>query len=225
MTPGAFFADPLAALGRLLAEAPAAAARLRPLPLWALALLAAGGLAVLLAGARWRRPLALVGGAAVGFLSGTAAAGALGLPGGIFPLLGAVVLGVAALLLPALYPFGAGALLGALLGARLPVPGHGVVAAGIGLFLAGGLALLGARLLAAATAGAVGAALVGAALVGSSRAFPGLSLLTERPVLLAGLVLVLAISGTAFQSGSAWRGGAPRPRKAAPAPPGEPAAA
>jgi hypothetical protein len=206
MTPTAFASHPLDTLTQLLREAPALAARLQPLPVWGLALVGAAGLAVLLAGARWRRPVALFGGAGVGWLAGLAGAGVLGLPGGLFPLLGAIVLGGASLLLPPIFPFAVGGLVGAFLGGHLPVPGQGPVAGAVSLFLLGGLGLLAARLLAAAAAGLAGAAVLGLALLAGARHWQPLAALAARPVVLAGLLLVVAIAGAAYQAGTAWGG-------------------
>ncbi len=212
MTPSAFVADPAGFLLRLAGRFPELAGPLRPLPLWAHGLLLAAGLAVAAAGARWRRPVALAGGAATGWLAGMAAAGLLELPGRVLPPVGAALLAGAALLLPPLFPFAAGALPGAFLGARLGLPGGPLLGAGIGLLLLGGLGLLGARLVAAAVAGLLGGALAGVALLASARHLPQLRILEERPVLLAALVLLLAVAGAAFQVGFAWGGGRrPRP--------------
>jgi hypothetical protein len=221
MSPARFIADPFAFFADLLREAPGEAyRRLGPLPLWVLCAVAAAGVALLLFGARWRRPLAAAGGAAAGFMAGFAAAGALGLPGGIFPYLGAVLIGVAALLLPPIFPFVLGAQIGAVLGLRLPVPGQGVPAAIIGSLALGGLALLAARLVAACTAGVAGAAVLGAALLGASARWPALSIFEARPLLLAGLLLVVAIAGAAFQAGTAWRAGPSKKRHDEPPSPG-----
>jgi len=224
MIPSAFAHHPLEALAQLLREAPALAARLHPLPVWGLASVGVAGLAVLLAGARWRRPVALSGGAAVGWLAGLAGAGVLGLPGGLFPLLGAIVLGGASLLLPSVFPFAAGGLVGAFLGGLLPVPGQGPVAGAVALFLVGGVGLMAARLLAAAAAGLAGAAVLGLALLAGARHWQPLAALAARPVVLAGLMLVVAIAGAAYQAGTAWGGGGGGSRKKA-SPPHEAGAA
>jgi hypothetical protein len=204
MSPTAFVSDPTSWLARLLGEAPALGARLGAVPLWALGALLALGLLALVAGARWRRPLALVGGACVGSLGGVGVAGLLGLSGMLLPAIGAAALGGAALALPPLFPFAALALPGAFLGAGAGLAGGRWLGALIGSFLLGGLGLLGARFVAAATAGLAGAGLVGAAILGAANRLPPLEPLSRRPVLLAGLLTVLAVAGTAFQVGSAW---------------------
>jgi hypothetical protein len=207
MSPSAFVSDPVAWLARLLRQAPGLAARLEALPLWALAVLLALGGFVLAAGARWRRPVAAVGGSGAGALAGVGVAGLLGLSAGVLPAIGALALGGAALAVPSLFPFFAGALPGAFLGAMAMPGGASWLGAVIVSFLFGGLGLLGARLVAAATAGAAGAGLVGAALLGAASRLPALAPLARWPVLLAGLLTVLAIAGAAFQLSSAWGGG------------------
>jgi hypothetical protein len=77
---------------------------------------------------------------------------------------------------------------------------------------------MAARLVAAASAGLAGAALVGAAVLGAAGRLPWLAPVASRPVLLAGLLLVLAVAGGAFQISSAWSGGGAR-RREAPVPP------
>lgn len=220
MSPSAFVADPVGFLARLAARLPELAGPLRPLPLWAHGLLLAAGLAVAAGGARWRRPVALAGGAATGWLAGMAAAGLLELPARVLPPIGAALLAGAGLMIPSVFPFAAGALPGAFVGARLGLPGGPLAGASIGLLLLGGLGLLAARLLAAAAAGLAGGALAGLALLAASRHVPELRLLEERPVLLAALVLLLAVSGAAFQVGFAWGGGKrPKPPRSAGAQP------
>jgi len=207
MSPSAFLSDPVAWLARLLREAPGLGARLEVLPLWALAALLALGAFVLAAGARRRRPVAAVGGAGAGAVAGVGLAGLLGLSAGLLPAIGAVALAGAALVLPSLFPFAAGALPGAFLGAAAVPEGARWVGALVGSFLFGGLGLLAARIVAAATAGAAGAGIVGAALLGAAGRLPALAPLARWPALLAGLLTVLAIAGAAFQASSAWGGG------------------
>lgn len=224
MSPSAFVADPIGFLVRLATRLPELAGPLRPLPLWAHGLLLAAGLAVAAGGARWRRPVGLAGGAATGWLAGLAAAGLLELPGRVLPAIGAALVAGGALMVPPVFPFAAGALPGAFVGARLGLPGGPLAGAAIGLLLLGGLGLLGARLLAAAVAGLLGGAIAGVALLAASSHLPELRILEERPVLLAALVLLLAVSGAAFQVGFAWGGGRrPKPpRSAGPQPAPEP---
>jgi hypothetical protein len=204
--------DLLAVLAHLWDQVPAGIHRLAGLSPWALAGIALAGLFLLVAGARWRRPLSAAGGALVGWLGGLVAARALGLTGGLFPVFWAAALGAGSALLPPLYPFAGGALLGALAGAWLPVPGRGIAAAAVLLILLAGLSLLAARGVLAATAGLLGAGLVGAALAGAGHRVPALAPLSAHPALLAGLVLVLAIAGAAFQARGAGTGRWPRVR-------------
>jgi hypothetical protein len=208
MSPSAFVSDPVAWLARLLRAAPGLRAPLEALPLWALAALLGLGGFVLVAGARWRRPLGAAGGAAAGAVAGLGVGGLLGLSAGYLPLAGAAAVGGAALVLPSLFPFAAGALPGAFLGALAAPSGAPWLGAIIGSFLLGGLGLLWARLVAAASAGAMGAGLVGAALLGAAGRVPALAPLARWPALLAGLLAVLAIAGAAFQASVAWGSGA-----------------
>ncbi|HEY7723880.1 MAG TPA: hypothetical protein VH880_01000 [Anaeromyxobacteraceae bacterium] len=204
MSPTALASDPVAWLARAPFEAVPLAAGLGALPLVLLALLFAAGALLLLFGARRREPVAALGGAALGWLGGYAAAGALELGGKVAGPLGAAILGGGALAFPPLFPLAAGAVPGALAGSRFPVAGHPALGAAIGLLLLGGLALLGARLVAAAAAGLLGAAACGAALAGLSRHLPELRPLVDRPALLLALVVVLAVAGAAYQSPAAW---------------------
>jgi hypothetical protein len=204
MSPTALVSDPAAWFATALRQAVPLAARLGGLPLVLLSVLLAAGALLLLFGARRRELVASLGGAGLGWLGGFAAAGALELGGSLAGPLGAAILGGGALAFPSLFPFAAGAVPGALAGARFPVAGQPALGAAIGVLLLGGLALLGARIVAAVAAGLLGAAACGAALAGLSRHLPELRPVVDRPTLLLALVVVLAVAGAAYQSPTAW---------------------
>lgn len=189
-------------------QVPAAVKQLRALPGWSGWALVAVGLWALLAGARFRRPLALVGGAfwgaAAALLSSAWLASRTGLP--LLASVGgaAVVLGASGLLFPAIFPAAVGALVCAGLGTLSGEPGTIVAGAVLGLvtgaFLARFWAMVGAALM--------GAVLLAAALFLLVQGEPSHSLI-RHPVVLLGALAVLAVAGGAFQLGAAWPG--PRP--------------
>jgi hypothetical protein len=202
----------LAALGRGALVA-------RALSPWIGAALALAGVAALAVGARWRRPIAGVGGAIVGALSGLALhplvqARIGGLDRTTTIGLGAAVVGGAGLFAPVVFPLVAGALPGALLARHVPVAGSGLYGGAIGALVGGALALAFADTVAALVASSLGAVLLGGALLALLRARPMTAELTARPFLLLAWIAILAIAGAAFQRGRAWQaGGGPRARR------------
>jgi hypothetical protein len=184
---------------------------------WPAELLAvAGGVALLVAGARLGRVLAAAGAALVGWFSGLALASAFQ-RWGIRPEWVGLSLGsalaIASLLAPVAYPLLLGVFSGALLGSRFPVAGNASIGAAAGALAFGAAGLLLRRVVPAATAAVAGAALVCVALVA---AFPQpsglpqpsrLGLFVNRPPVLLGIALVLSIAGTAFQLGRGRAGG------------------
>ncbi len=196
---------PLASAHRELSSL---AARLRELP-WPAALgLGLCGAAALLAGARMRRPLAAVGGAALGCLAAAAApswvATNVGISRGTLAAAAAAILAVGGGLFPPLFVFTAGALPGGLLGASFPVHDSPEMGAAAGAAVAGVAALLVARWVAAVAAAVLGAALVSAALLAAGGSWPALRVLSTRPSITLALAAVLAVAGTAFQVRKAW---------------------
>jgi hypothetical protein len=197
------------ALHALHLQVPAAVKQLRALPGWTGWALAALGLWALLAGARFRRPLALVGGAfwgaAAALLSSAWLAGKMGMPLFASVAGAAVLLGGAGLLLPAVFPAAVGALVCAGLATLSGEPGAIVAGALLGLvagvFLARFWAMVGAALM--------GAVVLAAALFLLVHGEPSHTLI-RHPVVLLGALAVVAIAGGAFQLGAAWPG--PRPR-------------
>jgi hypothetical protein len=161
-----------------------------------------GGGAVLLAAAdRLRRPVALLGGAAVGALAAHAARAAL--PGALSPAgwawVAAILCGGGAALAPAAFPALAGALAGALLGAHVPVAGKPALGAFIAAAVGAALFSVGARTVAAVLASVAGGLAVGVGLVvlAGGREI-GVELATS-PFVLLGIAVVLGIAGAAFQ--------------------------
>jgi len=209
------FLNPGGSLDGALREIPALAERLRALPWPATLALAVLGLAILTIGARWRRPLAVVGGAAVGWTAGMALAPWLVREVGVSPLatriVAAAVVAVLSGLLPPAFLFAAGALPGALVGSALTPEAVGLWG-GLGL---GGLAgLVVGRAVAAMAAASLGAALLAAAALGASDRWEPLQVLAERPFVLLTLTAVVAVAGAAFQWTRAWEPPAPRPEHA-----------
>jgi len=215
----------VALLQAWLAAAEALAARLPDLAKalgqgsWpAVALATAAGLVLLMAGARLGPVLAAAGGALLGWIAGGLAAPAVQgwLPARLPPWVGAAGLGLSSALVPEVYPIALGLVMGALLGSKVPLAGRASLGAGVGGMA---LALLGAalrRLVLAVTAAIAGAVLVTAALLASAGRFPALAVLTQRPIILAGLAALLVVAGTAFQLGarSPSGGKARRPARA-----------
>lgn len=184
----------------------------RALSPWLGAALALAGAATLVAGARWRRPIAGLGGAVVGALAGLAMHPLVQLRvGGVdrsaAVAIGAAVVGGAGLFAPPVFLLAAGALPGALLARHLPIAGSGLYGAAIGALAGAALALLFAETVAALVASTIGAILLGAALLALLHALPITAELAGRPFLLLAWIAVLAISGAAFQRGRAWRAG------------------
>lgn len=196
----------LATAERLASRFPAVTAHLAS---WPAALLAGlAGLALLVAGIRLGRVLAAGGSAAIGFLAGLALAPRFdlwNLPAETPAFAAAAVLGLLALASPELYPVLLGLVPGALLGARATVAGSAWLGAAAGGLALAALAVLLRRIVLAATAATAGAALVVAALLAISRMVPALAFFGQRPTLLAGFAVLLAVAGTAFQVGVSRR--------------------
>jgi hypothetical protein len=190
-------------------------------PAAAVALVAAG-LGLLAIGARWRRPVALVGGAAAGALAGGLLSGPAAELAGVSRtttvVAGVGIVALGSLAAPQLFPIALGAAIGGAVGVRLPL-GFPIVSAVAGALAIAAAAVLGARLLAALVAAIVGASLAVAGLVALAPRLPT-DALARHPLVAIGLVAVLAIAGAAAQADAAWGGagggGRPRTRTAAP---------
>jgi hypothetical protein len=183
------------------------AARL-PLPM--AGLLALFGGLLLAVGARRRRVIGAVGGAAVGALAVLAASAWLRVhaPGLPLPALvagGAAGLGALGALAPSTFVLGAGALPGAVLGVAAPIGDEPLLGLLAGAGALGGLALWMPEFVAAVTAATLGAGLLGGALLSLVAARAEL---LARPSLLLAWLVVVGAAGTAAQLGRAWgRGG------------------
>jgi hypothetical protein len=216
----ALLSDPWQPLARALRGLPDLVESLHGLPWPAAAALLALGAVALAAGARARRPLAVVGGALLGLAAGAAASGwassRTGLPPTALAVLAAGAVAILGGLFPPAFICCAGALPGALLGLALSPKGESALGLAAGAAAGGVVALLLSRWVAAVAAAGLGAALAAAALF----AFAGRSRVAEslaaHPLALAGLVGVLTVAGAAFQHARAWAPGGRRPGRAAP---------
>jgi hypothetical protein len=190
-------------LSELLAGLAALAGAVLPLGTAAGSALALTGVVALTVATRWRRPLAVGGGTVVGVLAALALRGWLVEHLAASPLAATLVLAAAGAVgcaaIPAAFPFAAAALPGALLGAEVPLAGRSVLGAAAGALLAGVVGLALARFVSAAFASLVGGVLLGLGLVASFGRTPLARELAGRPAANAGLALVLAIAGAAFQ--------------------------
>lgn len=162
-------------------------------------------LAALTVAWRFRRPLAALGGAAVGALAALAAHSAirvhLGLGPGAAAAIAAVASGLLCLRFPSLFPFAAGALPGAVVGSAVPLGGRAAWGAAAGAVVCGLAGLAAGRVVAAAFASAAGGVLLPVALVAL---FPGHGISREaaaRPLALLALGVIAAVAGAAFQIG------------------------
>jgi hypothetical protein len=176
------------------------------------------GLVVLAVGARARRPLAAVGGAALGVAAsvtlGEPVTRAAGISTATLSGIAATVAGAACGVLPLLFPALAGALPGALGAAAMAPPDQRPLALGLGAAVGAALGLVLARWLAAAVAGCVGAL---ASVIGLAGLLHGLGAgraLSAHPVAVLAASVVLAVAGTAWQLPTAWvavaGGGSPK---------------
>jgi hypothetical protein len=191
----------VAALGRLVAWT-------RDLGPVAGAVVALAGLVLLTGGRRLRRPVAALGGAAVGALGAMALGPVLPelLSASGWAWLGAGLCGAASAAAPLLFPALAGCLVGGVLGARVPVGGLRWVGAAVAAAVGAALLSVGARSATALLAALAGGLAVGLGLVtlGGERALA--VQVAARPLVLLGVALVLAVGGTVFQL-SEERGG------------------
>jgi hypothetical protein len=175
----------------------------RPFGPWAGTLVAAAGLAALAVATRFRRPLAVLGGAALGVLAAFALRGRLaahlGLSVAPAALVAAVAGGAACGLWPWAFPVAAGALPGALLGGTVPLAGRALLGAAAGAALGGVVGAAFARVVGAAFAAGAGGALAAVGLAVALDGHPLAREIARRPFALAAVALVLAIAGAAFQ--------------------------
>lgn len=184
---------------------------------------AAAGLIVLLIGARVRRPVAVVGAAAVAALAarwlGEPVASALGLPVSTLAGASAAVAGAVSAVVPQVFPALAGALPAALLAGGLAPPERRLEVLAVGALLGGFLGVLAARPVAAAVASAVGAL---ALAIGAAGALGGpgpVRALLAHPMAILAVAAILTVAGTAFQFSRAWGRGAKLSSARTPPPP------
>jgi hypothetical protein len=187
------------------------------LPLPAAAALAVAGLVLLLAGARRRRPIGILGGAVVGLLAALAARHWIearwpGFPLGGVAAAGTVGLAVLGGMAPRAFVLAAGALPGAVLGAAVPIGDSPLAGAVAGAAALGALTSVAAELTAAAVASTLGALLLGGGLLAAVVPPAEGRELVARPFALLAWVVVLGAVGVVFQQGRAFQaGGGPRP--------------
>ena len=171
------------------------------------------GLAVLLFGARPRRPVAALGAAGVaaaaaGWL-GAPIAASTGLSLSTLAVTFAALAGAVAALVPPVFPALAGALPGALLAGLFAPADRFLEVLLVGAALGAVAGFLLARLVASAVAASVGALAVALGAAGALPATsPGRALLAH-PVAILAIAVVLAVAGAAFQLSRAWGRGAP----------------
>ena len=181
------------------------------------------GLAVMLFGARARRPVAVAGAAGVAAVAaqwmGTRAGALLGMPPSTLAAVAAAATGAVAALVPHVFPALAGAFPGALLAELFAPADRKLEVLAAGAILGGVLGVLAARPVAAVVASGAGALAVAVGAAGALRGTaPGRALLAHPSAMLAAAA-ILAVAGTAFQYSRAWgRGGEASARKPPPAP-------
>lgn len=212
----AFLANAAARAEEALAGLSTLAAQATRLSTPAAAALGAAGLGLLLAGARSRRVIGAVGGAALGAAAALAAAGWAQarwpeLPRPALAAAGAAALGVLGARWPPLFVAAAGALPGALLGVAAPVADRPLLGLALGAAALGGVALLLAELTAVAVAASLGAGLLGGAALAFLGPGPEAAALAARPAVLVAWLVVVGAAGGALQWGRAWGRGAARP--------------
>ncbi len=172
----------------------------------------AAGLLVLLAGARARRPVAVVGAAGVAALSAqwlVARAGIVpSIPGTTLAAIAAAVCGALSVVVPQVFPVLAGAVPAALLADLLAPTDQRLAAVAAGALVGGLAGVLAARPVAAVAASGVGALALAVGAAGALRETgPGRALVAHPTAILAA-VAILTVAGTAFQLSRAWGRGA-----------------
>jgi hypothetical protein len=164
-------------------------------------LLAIAGAVLLAAADRLRRPVALLGGAAVGALAVHAARPIL--PGGLSPAgwawIAAVLFGGAAAVAPVAFPALAGALAGALVGAHVPIAGRPAIGAVLAAAVGAALLSVGGRTAAAVLANLAGGLAIATGVVTLAGGRELGVELASRPMVLLGIAAVLGVAGAAFQ--------------------------
>lgn len=205
--------------GAILGWVEALAGEVASAPWPVAAALIALGMVQLAAGARARRPIAVIGGAAVGALAASAFGGPLaeftGLSGRSLTGVAAAVAGGLCGAFPPLFPAAGGALPAALAAAVLAPEAQRSLAMGVGLVAGAAGGLLAARLVAATVAATVGALAVALGLAGALHHAGVQRALAAHPASLLAVAVVLAVAGVALQLPGAWRKPAPSTRAGA----------
>jgi len=181
------------------------------------------GLAVMLFGARARRPVAVAGAAGVAAVAaqwmGTRAGALLGMPPSTLAAVAAAATGAVAALVPHVFPALAGAFPGALLAELFAPADRKLEVLAAGAILGGVLGVLAARPVAAVVASGAGALAVAVGAAGALRGTPPGRALLAHPSAMLAAAAILAVAGTAFQYSRAWgRGGEASARNPPPAP-------
>lgn len=177
----------------------------------------AAGLLVLLFGARARRPIAALGAAGLGAIAAGVLRSRLGSAADVSPTLlavaGAGMAGALAALVPLAFPAIAGALPAALAAEILAPAENHLVALAIGAVAGAAVGILLARLVASLAAAAAGAVAVTVGVAGALHATAVGKALLGHPVSLLAVVVLLTVSGAAFQFPRAWGRGNAAPGK------------
>ncbi len=163
--------------------------------------LIAVGVGLLAASDRLRRPVAFLGGAAIGALAVIAFRSLV--PGSLssaaWGWAAAGVCGAASAAAPPVFPALAGGLVGALMGVHVPVLGRPLVGAFIAGAVGAALLAVSARAVAAILASLAGGLALGIGLVTLSGGREIAAELAARPMVLLGFAVVTGVAGAAFQ--------------------------
>jgi hypothetical protein len=163
--------------------------------------LAVLGVALLAAADRLRRPVAFLGGAALGALAVTAVRSLWpgSLAGAGWPWVAAGVWGGASAAVPAIFPAMAGALVGWFLGIHVPFAGKPAVGGALAAAVGAVLLALGARRVSVVLAALAGGLALGTGLVTLAGGREMAAELAARPMVLLGFAVVAGVAGAAFQ--------------------------
>ena len=194
--------DATAVLARMREALPGAAVYLHEVPMLLGLVVAALGVTALLFGARWRRTVAVPGGAfhgaLVGYLASAYLATRFGLPLWTAMLTPAAVLAVAGGLAPICFPAVTGAMLGMVVALWIKLPVYVLPAIGLaaGAILQRLFALIGASFIGVVFLCAAFFCLVGGSVPAT---------IAQHPFVLLTLAGILIVAGTAFQYADGWQ--------------------
>jgi len=163
--------------------------------------LAIGGVVLLAAADRLRRPVAFLGGAAAGALAATAGRDVL--PAALSPVawvwITAAVCGLVAAGLPLAFPALVGALVGAAMGLHVPIMGRPALGAAVAAAVGAALLAVGARTVASVLAALAGGLALGIGLVTLGGEREWAVEIAARPLVLLGFAVVTGVAGAVFQ--------------------------